>query len=397
MSAPRVTGIVLAGGRSTRFGSDKLAAVVDGEPLLHRAIRAVAVVVNEVVVVIGPEAEAPALPVDLPVAISVARDAVAGQGPLAGLVAGLGVAEGSLALLVGGDQPHLRVEVLRALVDALAASAGRVPVDVAALADGGSIWPFPVALRVATVRPAAEAALTARELALFALFERLRVGLVAEERWRRLDPGGRSFRDVDTVDDLARTVDDPPGTADVGPPLPVGDLPETIADVARFAEPSRTGGPWGAWWRWWYRLLRLAGGPLGRLAVRPGFGNLVVLRVVGRRSGVERSLPLGLLSVAGRRYLGHPSGDTAWTLNVRAAGSATIEAARIPRQRIRPVLIGPGWERDAVVRATFRQHPFPGNAMYRLAGRHVAATGVFFRIEPLDAADASDASDGGTA
>jgi len=110
-------------------------------------------------------------------------------------------------------------------------------------------------------------------------------------------------------------------------------------------------------------------------------------------SGVERSIPLGLLTVAGRRYLGHPSGDTAWTLNVRAAASATIEAAGIPRQRIRPVLIGPGSERDAVVRATFRQHPFPGNAMYRLSGRHVAAAGVFFRIEPLDA---SHASDGGT-
>ncbi len=163
--------------------------------------------------------------------------------------------------------------------------------------------------------------------------------------------------------------------------------------LGRFAEPSRTGGPWGAWWRGWYRLLRLAGGPLRRLAVRPGFGNLVVLRVVGRRSGVERSIPLGLLTVAGRRYLGHPSGDTAWTLNVRAAASATIEAAGIPRQRIRPVLIGPGSERDAVVRATFRQHPFPGNAMYRLSGRHVAAAGVFFRIEPLDA---SHASDGGT-
>ena len=49
---------------------------------------------------------------------------------------------------------------------------------------------------------------------------------------------------------------------------------------------------------------------------------------------------------------------------------------------MRPVLLGPGPERDAVVRATFRQHVFPGNALYRLAGRHVAATGVFFRLEP---------------
>jgi len=156
-----------------------------------------------------------------------------------------------------------------------------------------------------------------------------------------------------------------------------------------FAEPIHATGAWGAWWRGSYRLLRLVGSPLGRLAVQPGFGNLVLLRVVGRRSGSERSLPLGLLTAGVRRYLGHPSGDTAWTLNLREAASATIESARIPRTRVRPVLLGPGPERDAAVRASFRQHPFPGNAMYRLAGRHVAATGVFFRLEPVDAPPAA--------
>jgi len=158
----------------------------------------------------------------------------------------------------------------------------------------------------------------------------------------------------------------------------------TVADLGPFAEPIHATGAWGAWWRGWYRLLRLVGGPLDRIARRPGFGNLVVLRVVGRRSGLERSLPLGVLTVDGRRYLGHPSGDTAWTLNLRAAATATIESARIRRTRVRPVLLGPGPERDAAVQASFRQHPFPGNALYRLAGRHVAACGVFFRLEPAD-------------
>ena len=53
-SAARVTGIVLAGGRSTRFGGDKLAAEIGGRPLLHLAIEAVAGVVDEVVVVVAP-------------------------------------------------------------------------------------------------------------------------------------------------------------------------------------------------------------------------------------------------------------------------------------------------------------------------------------------------------
>lgn len=177
---------------------------------------------------------------------------------------------------------------------------------------------------------------------------------------------------------------DPATTAALAPP------DAASPDLGRFAGPVHATGPWAAWWRGWYRLLRLVGGPLDRLAMRPGFGNFVVLRVVGRRSGRERVLPLGLLVVGRRHYLGHPSGDTAWTLNLRAAETATIESARIPRVRVRPVVLGPGPERDAVVRAAFRQHPFPGSALYRLAGRHVAACGVFFHLVPAGGEPAAD-------
>src|SRR5213592_1175895 len=55
-----VAGIVLAGGSSTRFGSDKLRAPYRGRPLLHHAIAAVAAVSGDVVVVMGPAAGRPA-------------------------------------------------------------------------------------------------------------------------------------------------------------------------------------------------------------------------------------------------------------------------------------------------------------------------------------------------
>ena len=41
MTEPTVTGLVLAGGRSSRFGRDKLAEPIDGRPLLWHAIDAV--------------------------------------------------------------------------------------------------------------------------------------------------------------------------------------------------------------------------------------------------------------------------------------------------------------------------------------------------------------------
>ena len=116
MSPAWVTGMVLAGGRSSRFGEDKLVAEIDGRPLLHLAIDAVAGVVDEIVVVVGADALAPVLPPHVPVPVVVARDAVAGQGPLAGLAAGLAAASHPLALLVGGDQPALRPALLRELL-----------------------------------------------------------------------------------------------------------------------------------------------------------------------------------------------------------------------------------------------------------------------------------------
>lgn len=202
MSRQRVTGIVLAGGRSTRFGGDKLAAKVGGRPLLHLAIDAVTGVADEVVVVVGADAPAPALPPGGQVPVVIARDAVAGQGPLAGLAAGLAAASHPLALLVGGDQPALRPELLRELLHRLTPEAGGPALDVVGLEEDGQPRPLPVALRVATAGPAAVGALAGGARSLVGLFDRLRAGTLGPEQWRPLDPAGDSLRDVDTRDDL---------------------------------------------------------------------------------------------------------------------------------------------------------------------------------------------------
>jgi molybdopterin-guanine dinucleotide biosynthesis protein A len=205
VTPPRITGIVLAGGRSTRFGGDKLAAEVDGRPLLHLAIDAVGEVVDEVVVVVGTDAAEPPLPPDPRVPVVVARDAVAGQGPLAGLAAGLAAASGPLALLVGGDQPALRPDLLRELLRRLTPEAGGPRLDVVGLEEEGRLRPLPVALRVGTVGPAAAVALRGGTRSLVGLFGRLRAGTLSPAQWRQLDPAGDSLRDVDAPDDLPST------------------------------------------------------------------------------------------------------------------------------------------------------------------------------------------------
>ncbi len=105
-----ISGIVLAGGRSRRFGSDKLEAEIDGRTLLDRAVAAVGIVAGEVLVVLGPGDERP-LPAS---ARSVRRviDREAAGGPLIGLLAGLEAAAEPVCLIAGGDMPSLQPDVL---------------------------------------------------------------------------------------------------------------------------------------------------------------------------------------------------------------------------------------------------------------------------------------------
>lgn len=139
---------------------------------------------------------------------------------------------------------------------------------------------------------------------------------------------------------------------------------------------------WHAFFPRFYRALRLLDPAISRWWSRFGVGNTVVFEVPGRRSGRPRHVFLGLLTVRGVPYLGHPDGACAWTLNVDAAGRGRVLRHDRPAEDVRTVKLPHGPEREAVIRATFRQHPFPGNVIYWLAKHHVRATGTYYRLEP---------------
>ena len=139
---------------------------------------------------------------------------------------------------------------------------------------------------------------------------------------------------------------------------------------------------WHLFFRAMYWLLGIADPVIRAWWGRFGFGNIVELRVPGRRTGRQRSVLVGLLSDGEQRYLGHPNGDVAWTRNVEAAREAKIalpDGTHIPFSFQR---LPPGAQRDAAIRASWTQHPFPGDLVYSLARRHVQAHGVYFRLDP---------------
>lgn len=189
----RIVGVVLAGGRSARFGRDKLAVAIEGRSMLDHAITAVEQVTGSVVVVAPPDS--------VPTMASEARlvhDSHPFEGPLAGLATGLNALDPTLerVLVVGGDMPTLVPAVLRRLIDAMEMH------EAAVLADDAGPRPLPIALRRSAAAPALERLLSTGERRLRALLVELDVVVVPWATWRLDDPEGLTLRDVDVPGDL---------------------------------------------------------------------------------------------------------------------------------------------------------------------------------------------------
>ncbi len=187
----------MAGGRSSRFGRDKLAELYEGRPLIHHALLALDEVCGEILVVMAPDADSPETPREVVAPVRVVRDAEPHAGPLAGLAAGLAETDTPLALVVGGDMPGLMPEVLVELI--LTASEERV--EAAVVTVGGEARPLPCVVH-AEALGTAERLLASGERSLRELLASLETRGIPEERWRLLDPAGATLRDVDTPADL---------------------------------------------------------------------------------------------------------------------------------------------------------------------------------------------------
>jgi molybdopterin-guanine dinucleotide biosynthesis protein A len=194
----QTTGLVLAGGRSSRFGSDKLAARIDGVSILARAVAAVGSVSEDVIVVLPPAGPEPELPSDP--AHRFVRDTDAFLGPLAGVAVGLAAARADLVAVVAGDMPFVAPRVLAELVRV----AAEAPVEAAALVEGDRVRPMPCVLRRDCALEVARVLLGTGERRLRALLDGLRVAAIAEATWTALDPARRTLVDVDEPGDLPR-------------------------------------------------------------------------------------------------------------------------------------------------------------------------------------------------
>ncbi len=111
-------GLLLLGGESTRFGTDKMSATLSGAPLYHGAFRALGTVCRHINLSIAHQGQGfPEPPSVQGCTWSVVEDAVPGQGPLGGIHSVLRAQERDV-LVVAGDLPALKADSLRRILTA---------------------------------------------------------------------------------------------------------------------------------------------------------------------------------------------------------------------------------------------------------------------------------------
>ena len=130
MEREELTAAILAGGKSSRLGSDKALAEVGSRPMLNRAIAAVEPLAKEILVVGRMELNFPAGNAQC------IPDIQPGLGPVGGLASALAVASHDRVLCIGCDMPFLNTGLLRLLVHSSPHA------DVTILRVGGKVEPL---------------------------------------------------------------------------------------------------------------------------------------------------------------------------------------------------------------------------------------------------------------
>ena len=188
----RVTGVIQAGGRSTRMGGEpKALMTLGGRRIVERVVAAIAREVDDLLVVTNT----PDLYAFL--GLPMVSDALPDHGSLGGIYTGLLRAPGDAAFTVACDMPFLRADVAR-LVIARAAEA-----DVVIPRVGDQLETLHACYAKACL-PAMEARLRAGRLKITGFFDDVRVLEVDEAAIRALVDPALVFMNVNTPEELAR-------------------------------------------------------------------------------------------------------------------------------------------------------------------------------------------------
>ena len=192
-----ITSIILAGGRSSRLGREKLAEVIAGKSLIERAISSLSSLSQEILIVISQKQARSSLSLYTYPEAKTVVDLYSGKGSLIGIYTGLTHSTNFLNLVVACDMPFLNLALLRYMVDI---SPG---FDVVIPRIGDQMEPLHAVYSRNCIGPM-EKLIEKGNLKITGFFDSVKVRYVEKEEQDRFDPERLSFFNINTEADLKR-------------------------------------------------------------------------------------------------------------------------------------------------------------------------------------------------
>ncbi|KAF0218648.1 MAG: FdhD [Geobacteraceae bacterium] len=186
-----ITGVILAGGASSRMGSNKALLPYRGGRFIEAIHRQLAELFPEVIVVTNTPEQYGFLP------CRKVSDLYPGMGALAGIHAGLVHSATEAVFVVACDMPYLRSDLIRYIV-------GRPGGHAVVMPSSGRGGEPLHALYTRACRAPVEEALRAGEKRIVSFFPKVPVAVLAEADVARFDPSFSSFSNINTPADYYR-------------------------------------------------------------------------------------------------------------------------------------------------------------------------------------------------
>ena len=201
---PRLTGAILAGGRSTRMGRDKaelMLTLPSGErltmlQLVHRALESVC---DETLVIGGPARAG--------VDARRIADRFPGAGPLAGILSALLASSNERVFVVACDMPFVETRAIKGLADLMDDHDAVVPRIQGRFETLHAIYKTDCAAVIQRV-------LDAGDRRIRSFFSLIDLRVVTEEEFALIDPSGRSSMNVNYPEEFESAADRLRGTSE---------------------------------------------------------------------------------------------------------------------------------------------------------------------------------------
>ncbi|MFC1786798.1 molybdenum cofactor guanylyltransferase [Halobacteriota archaeon] len=193
------SGIILAGGKSTRINTNKSMAQIGNKKMIEHVRDNLSGIVGEVLVVAGDIGQREKISTVI-CGVSLTHDPIVGYGPVAGILAGLQSSKGDYAMVVACDMPFVNPDV----VDFLFSLAEGYDAVVPRYSDD-NIEPLHAIYKRNSTIKACESAIERDDRRIVSPLNALsRVKYVSIEKIKEIDPELRTFINVNTTEDLER-------------------------------------------------------------------------------------------------------------------------------------------------------------------------------------------------